>query len=619
MRRAGVWVCVAVAVVIGALVTVRGASAQEAWVQIEAQPSLRAAEERVRAYSDVFPDVAGFMMDTGWYAIALGPFPPEEAERQLRLLRGERMIPADSYLADTSRFRQQFWPVGAMAAPEEFPATDMPQSALPEAIAPPVVLPEPGLPESVLPETALPEPALPETVPEVAAPVLPEPEPEETLQQARASEAALSLDERKLLQTALQWQGFYNAAIDGAFGAGTRASMEAWQAAMAQDQTGVLTSRQRARLIADYRADLAALGLETVTDAEAGIELILPTALVEFSRYEPPFVQYTEKDGSGVQVILISQQGDAATLAGLYELLQTLEAIPLEGPRSLGRAAFTIEGTSAARQSYGQAELRGGLIKGFIVTWTPAQAERMPRVLEAMKASFRGLGERALDASLGVPSTESGAALMAGLEVRRPKLARSGFYIDAGGTVVTTAEAVQGCSRITLDGGPEARVAFVDAAAGVAVLVPAQRLAPPAVAEFRSAPLRAGAEVAVAGFAYADVLQSPVMTFGTLAEAQGLNGEPGLARLALSALPGDGGGPLVDASGAVAGMLLPRKQTDGRVLPADVSFALNGGVLATLLAENGFTPAPSTGTGAMAAEDLTVHSLKMTVLVGCWE
>ena len=608
MRRAGVWVWVAVAVVIGALVSVRGASAQEAYVQIEAQPSLRAAEERVRAYSGVFPDVAGFAMDTGWYAIALGPFPPAEAERQLALLRAERMIPADSYLADTSHFRQQFWPVGARLGAETFPGSDISQGAAPEAIAPPVVLDT--LPETTLPETALPE---------IAEPVLPEPEPEETLQQARAGEAALTSAERQLLQTALQWEGFYNAAIDGAFGPGTRASMAAWQAAAGHDETGVLTTRQRAELLEGYRADLAALGLEAVTDAEAGIEVTMPTALVEFSRYEPPFVHYTEKDGSGVQVILISQQGDASTLAGLYELLQTLEAIPLEGARSLSRNRFTIEGRSAAVQSYTQAELRGGLIKGFILTWTPQNAERMPRVVEAMKASFRGIGDRALDASLGVPSTESGAALMAGLEVRRPKLARSGFYIDAGGTVVTTAEAVQGCSRITLDGGPEASVAFVDAASGVAVLTPAQRLAPPATADFRSAPLRAGSEVAVAGFAYADVLQAPVMTFGSLAETQGLNGEPDLARLALAALPGDAGGPVVDASGAVTGMLLPRAQTDGRVLPADVSFALDGGVLATLLAANGFAPAPSTGSGAMAAEDLTDHSLKMTVLVACWE
>ncbi|GGH57595.1 peptidoglycan-binding protein [Frigidibacter albus] len=622
------WVCVAVAVMIGAVVSVQSASAQEAYVQIEAQPSLRAAEERVRAYSGVFPDVAGFAMDTGWYAIALGPFSPEEAERRLQVLRGERMIPADSYLADTSRFRQQFWPVGAMVAPgvpDALPGRDITQSVMPEVIAPPVVLPDTTVPETALPETALPETALPETafpetaLPEVAEPVLPEPEPEETLQQARAGEAALNAEERRLLQTALQWEGFYTAAIDGAFGPGTRASMSAWQAAAGHDETGVLTTRQRAELLDGYRADLAALGLEAVTDAEAGIEVTMPTALVEFSRYEPPFVQYTEKAGSGVQVILISQQGDASTLAGLYDLLQTLEAIPLEGERSLGRASFTIEGTSASVQSYTQAELRGGLIKGFILTWTPQNAERMPRVVEAMKTSFRGIGDRALDASLGVPSTESGAALMAGLEVRRPMLARSGFYIDAGGTVVTTAEAVQGCSKITLDGGPEATVAFMDAAMGVAVLRPAQRLAPPATAEFRSAPLRAGSEVAVAGFAYADVLQAPVMTFGSLAEAQGLNGEPDLARLALAALPGDAGGPVVDASGAVTGMLLPRAQTDGRVLPADVSFALNGGVLATLLAENGFTPAPSTGSGAMAAEDLTDHSLKMTVLVSCWE
>ncbi|MBC7138648.1 MAG: trypsin-like peptidase domain-containing protein [Defluviimonas sp.] len=602
MRRAGVWPCVAVAVVVGTLVSVRGASAQEAYVQIEAQPSLAAAEDRLRAYSGLFPEVAGFAMDTGWYAIALGPFTPEEAERQLALLRGERMIPADSYLADTRRFRRQFWPVGAAAA--------LGGAALPGT----------ALPGTALPDTRLSAAALPPA--EAAAAAAPAPllvEPEETLQQARAGEAALTGEERQLLQTALQWQGFYSAAIDGAFGPGTRASMAAWQAAAGHEPTGVLTTRQREELVAAYRAEQAALGLGTVTDTEAGIEVTLPTALVEFSRYEPPFVHYAEKDGSGVQVILISQQGDAATLAGLYELLQTLEAIPLEGPRALGRTSFTIEGSSPSRQSHAQAELRGGLIKGFIVTWTPQNAGPMPRVVEAMKTSFRGIGERALDASLGVPSTQSAAALMAGLEVRRPALARTGFYLDGAGTVVTTAEVVASCSRITLDGGIEAAVAFLDEAAGVAVLRPAKRLAPPATAAFRSAPLRGGSEVAVAGFAYAEVLDAPVMTFGTLAEARGLNGEPELQRLALAALPGDAGGPVVDASGAVAGMLLPRATPGGRVLPADVSFALDGGTLATLLAENGFAPAPSTQAGAMAAEDLTDHSLKMTVLVSCWE
>src|SRR5690606_34037467 len=98
------------------------ARAQDAWVQIEAQPTLREGEERARAYSGVFPNVSGYALASGWYAIVLGPYPPEEAARQLELLRGERLIPSDSYIADAGRFRQRFWPVGEAAVVPAAPA-----------------------------------------------------------------------------------------------------------------------------------------------------------------------------------------------------------------------------------------------------------------------------------------------------------------------------------------------------------------------------------------------------------------------------------------------------------------------------------------------------------------
>ena len=44
-----------------------------AWIQIEAQPTLAKAQERVRAWAGEFPDVAGYELDTGWYSIVLGP------------------------------------------------------------------------------------------------------------------------------------------------------------------------------------------------------------------------------------------------------------------------------------------------------------------------------------------------------------------------------------------------------------------------------------------------------------------------------------------------------------------------------------------------------------------
>jgi hypothetical protein len=87
---------------------------QEAvWVQIEAQPSLSKAQERVRDFSSTLPDVNGFALGGGWYAIALGPYTPNDAREVLRVYRSEGQIPRDSYIAYTASFRQQFWPVGA--------------------------------------------------------------------------------------------------------------------------------------------------------------------------------------------------------------------------------------------------------------------------------------------------------------------------------------------------------------------------------------------------------------------------------------------------------------------------------------------------------------------------
>ena len=78
----------------------RPAYAQDAaWVQIEAQPSLNAAEARARDYAGNLPDVNGFSLGGGWYAVALGPYTAEDAETVLRGYRREGRIPRDSFIA----------------------------------------------------------------------------------------------------------------------------------------------------------------------------------------------------------------------------------------------------------------------------------------------------------------------------------------------------------------------------------------------------------------------------------------------------------------------------------------------------------------------------------------
>ena len=556
------------------------ASAQDTWVQIEAQPSLREGEERARAYSGVFPNVNGFAMTTGWYAVVLGPFTPQEAERQLALLRSERLIPADSYIATGARFRSQFWPVGGTA-----------------------ILPVPEAPAAETPAVA---PALPTTL------------PDETPTQARRSEALLLGEERRDLQRALQWEGFYTGAIDGAFGAGTRRSMGAWQTARGYEPSGVLTTAQRAELMAAYREDQAAYGFETVNEAEAGIEITLPMALVEFDRYQPPFVQYREKDGSGFRALLISQKGDRATLAGLYEIMQTLEIVPVSGERRLSGTSFVLTGQNDRIQSYTQAELKNGMVKGFTLVWPSDQVRMGTRAMDVMKAAFRPSGDTALDEGLGEPLAEDHAHLMAGLEVRRPERSRSGFYVSADGLVATTDDVIAGCGRLTLDGGTEAELALHDDGTGLAVLKPRAALAPRAHARFGAG--RINSEVAVAGFSYGDALDTAVMTFGTMADTKGLGGEDNLTRLSVKTLDGDAGAAVIDPGGDVIGMLLPRGDDTGRVLPEDVGLALDGAAIRSALATAGLISdtAEAQSSPALAPEDITRLGRDMAVLVSCW-
>lgn len=565
------------------------ASAQETWLQVEARPSEPAARERALAYADAFPNVEGYRLRSGWYAIVLGPFTPAEAESELIRLRAAGAIPRDSYLSDGAAFAGQFFSsASAFSTPIAPEGIDVPTG------------------EDILAEPLPTEQAVAEALPEPA---------DETPAEARRAETALDRQARMEVQEALRLTGFYGSLIDGDFGPGTRQAMALWQEAQGYEPTGVMTTGQRQELLTTVREAVRSLGMALVTDEAAGIEIEMPKGLIEFQAHEAPFARY---EGNDVLVLLISQSGDGDTLRGLYDVMQTLEIVPAGGTTTFADNRFTLSGANSRITSYTQARLSGGEIKGFTLVWPAGDDLRRNVALQRMRASFSAIPGATLPDTATTAAANT-AGLMAGLAVRTPIRAASGFFVDRGGRVLTSAALTEGCGRLTLGGEGTASMSARDTALGLALLDPDDRVAPMGVATLSEGLPRPQSEIAVAGYPYGGRLGAPSLSYGTVEELAGLTGEAEVIRLALRALPGDVGGPVMDVTGAVLGVLMPPSDDPARTLPGDVQFAARLDAVVGFLRENGVTPSISQGGEPLAPEDMAIRSADVTVLVECWE
>ncbi len=554
------------------------AAQERSWVQMAARPDPGSAARLAAGFgADLGQPVQAFRLASGWVAVVAGPQPVPASEALLRRWAGR--IPADSFVTDGGRFRGEV----ALAGP------DAAEGAPPGVAAP--------IDSATLAPTS---PEAPERAP------VPGDMP--------------AGEDLARLQAALAWAGVYRGAVDGVPGPGTRQAMAAWQRREGVPVTGLLAEVERDALFAAQAREERALGMARVTRPEAGIAIDLPMALLEPAQAEPPFVRFAARDGAGPEVLLISQSGDAVRLAALYEVMQTLDDVPLEGARALRRDGFTLTGERDDLLSVTEVLLQGGAIKGFMLVWplTEAQpADRMERVLDRMRGSFTPIPGAVLpDAGSEGPAPPS----LAGLQPRNPSQAGSGVYVTETGLVATAHALVASCAGI--DNGAETAfsVAATDVDAGIALLRPETPIRPvrrPALAE---GPPPAGAEIAVSGYSYNGALGAPSLTFGSGAAPVILAGSGGLPapRIEIEALAGDVGGPVLDDAGRLAGLLLPLPQSGERRLPPNVRTIASPAAVARLLEEAGATIEATSGDDALPPETLAAHATDFTVLISCW-
>ena len=627
-------------------------NAQETvWIQIDAQPTEAEAEESARYYESFMPDVAGFELDSGWYVVALGPYTPEDAANLLQFYRDSGQIPSDSFTSFAKDYQRQFWPraevlieppTNAVSPPndgqadslsneasEDITVTVLPTelfselpSAPPAPTAPAVMAIDPPTPElepakTLQNDTSAPAPSETgetgdsENTSDLAGPLNPASDP-------ILPELVIPKKEnsRQILQRALTWSKFYTGVIDGDLGPKSRAAIRAWQTANGHEATGIMTKRQRARLTSEYALTLVNIDLQQIRDDRAGIAMMLPMTQLGPPQYSYPFARYAHQGNQNSGVLLISQAGDRTTLSSLYKVLQTLQSIPLGGTRKLNRGSFVISSENDIIFSHTEATLGNGAIKGFTLAWPREDRSGYEAILAAMQASFTPIEGvlKPLDSAQQTLDRD----LLSGFEIRRPKHSKSGIFVTESGALITTAKAVEGCRAITIDRDFTAEVTAIDTDLGVALVTPTEALSPISVGRFSKLPARRRQQIVTAGYSFEGVLETSSLTNGVITDTKGLFDESDQLRLALPALSGDAGGPVLGATAAVLGMLKDR-ETGARTLPDDVSFAITSAALVNLLKRNGIT-ARTTGTlAALSTGQRAKIGRDITAMVSCWE
>lgn len=139
----------------------------------------------------------------------------------------------------------------------------------------------------------------------------------------------------------------------------------------------------------------------------------------------------------------------------------------------------------------------------------------------------------------------------------------TGFFVSADGLLITNAHVVKGCERITLGGSvtAPADVIALDPTHDLALLragVNAPKVAP---LRFELSHMRVGQNVAVVGYpGQAGFRGELVYRNAQLLGFEGPIGEPHFLQFTPSAEKGNSGGPLLDKSGNVVGVVTGKTQ-----------------------------------------------------------
>lgn len=209
-----------------------------------------------------------------------------------------------------------------------------------------------------------------------------------------------------------------------------------------------------------------------------------------------------------------------------------------------------------------------------------------------------------------------------------PQLAAtgSGFFVSTAGHLVTNNHVVATCAEVRVTQGEKAtpaKVLATDPRRDLALLQLAQ--ATPAAVFHGSEKLRPGESVVVVGFPLSGLLTSdPIVTAGIISALAGPRDDRQLLQISAPIQPGNSGGPLLDASGHIVGVVvaslstLKLAQATGAI-PENINFAINGEEAKSFLKGQGIDVRTAPPGQPLSVAAIADQALSVTVRLECWK
>jgi serine protease Do len=299
---------------------------------------------------------------------------------------------------------------------------------------------------------------------------------------------------------------------------------------------------------------------------------------------------------------------------------------------------FVISNSQGSTRSYTRYHAIDGGILGFTVAWGPAENIYGERLATIMSDLFRAIVSLALDRGppltpLNYPQSVA-ASRPEGVTHQAPsqppvqapatQSSGTGLYVSPKGHLITSAHVIENCRQIIVSQSGvrpiPVRVISKDMANDLALLktdAPA-----PAHAQFRSA-VRLGEGIAVFGFPLSGLLAtSGNFTIGNIAALAGPHDDTRIIQISAPVQPGNSGGPVLDQSGNVTGIVLAKLNALKLAaitedLAQNINFGIKSSVAISFVEANGVPVETTEPRAELAPADLADKAKSFAVFVEC--